>query len=60
MILLPSEHFMRVHRGAIVAIARIKMRVDFSGTAAQLLMDDESVVDVGPKYLPALKDRFSH
>jgi DNA-binding LytR/AlgR family response regulator len=60
MTLLPSEHFMRVHRAAIVAIARIKMRVDFSGTAAQLLMDDESVVDVGPKYLPALKDRFSH
>ena len=58
--LLPSEHFMRVHRSAIVAIARIKMRIDFSGASAQLLMDDESVVDVGPTYLPALKARFSH
>lgn len=57
---LPSEHFMRIHRAAIVAIARIQKRIDFSGTSAQLLMDDESVVDVGPTYLAALKTRFAH
>lgn len=60
MTLLPDDHFMRVHRAAIVCIARIKMRIDFGGAAAHLLLEDGTEIEIGPSYLPAIKERFSY